>query len=159
MSSSVATLDKIVALCKRRGFVYQSAEIYGGLNGVYDFGHLGTVLKNTIKASWLKHMTNFEEDVLQMDGALLGAPEVWKASGHVDNFSDPMVDCLVCKKRYRADDVDLDKNCPHCGNKQWTEVRQFNLMFQTYLGAMTDASSIAYLRPETAQSIFINFKN
>ncbi len=159
MSSSVATLDKIVALCKRRGFVYQSAEIYGGLNGVYDFGHLGTTLKNTIKQAWLAHMTSFEEDVLQMDGSILGYSEVWKASGHVDNFSDPMVDCLVCKKRYRADDVDLTKNCAHCGNKQWTDVRQFNLMFQTQLGAMADASSVAYLRPETAQAIFINFKN
>jgi glycyl-tRNA synthetase len=159
MSSSVATLEKIVALCKRRGFVYQSAEIYGGLNGVYDFGPLGTTLKNTIKQAWLKYMTSFAEDILLLDGAILGSPETWKASGHVDNFSDPMVDCLACKKRYRADELDLSKNCPSCGNKQWTSVRQFNLMFQTQLGAMADASSIAYLRPETAQSIFINFKN
>lgn len=159
MSSSVATLEKIVALCKRRGFVYQSAEIYGGLNGVYDFGHLGIILKNTLKNAWLEHMTGFEEEVLQLDGSILGSADVWKASGHLENFSDPMVDCLVCKKRYRADDVDLEKNCPHCGNKQWTEVRQFNLMFQTQLGAMSDGSSVAYLRPETAQAIFINFKN
>lgn len=159
MSSSVATLEKIVALCKRRGFVFQSAEIYGGVNGVYDFGPLGTVLKNKIKQAWLDHMTRFEEDVVLMDGAILGGADVWKASGHVANFSDPMVDCCVCKKRYRADEIDLEKNCPHCGNKQWTEVRQFNLMFQTQLGAMFDASSIAYLRPETAQTIFVNFKN
>jgi len=159
MASSVVTLDKIVALCKRRGFVYQSAEIYGGLNGVYDFGPLGTILKNTIKTSWTNYMTGFAEDVLLLDGSLLGSSDVWKASGHLENFSDPMVDCLVCKKRYRADDVDLAKNCPNCGNKQWTDVRQFNLMFQTNLGAMSDASSVAYLRPETAQSIFINFKN
>lgn len=158
-SSSVATLDKIVALCKRRGFVFQSAEIYGGLNGVYDFGPLGSVLKNTLKQAWLAHMTSFEQEILQLDGSILGHAQVWKASGHVDNFSDPMVDCLVCKKRYRADDMDLEKNCAHCGNKQWTEVRQFNLMFQTQLGAMADGSSIAYLRPETAQAIFINFKN
>ncbi len=159
MSSSVATLDKIVALCKRRGFVYPSAEIYSGLNGVYDFGPLGTVLKNTIKRLWLAQMTSFAQEVLLLDGAILGASEVWKASGHVENFSDPMVDCLVCKKRYRADDVDLEKNCPHCGNKQWTDVRQFQLMFQTSLGALADSTNIAYLRPETAQSIFVNFKN
>ena len=159
MSESVATLDKIVALCKRRGFVYQSAEIYGGLNGVYDFGPLGTLLKNTIKNRWTSYMTGFEDDIVLLDGSILGASQVWKASGHLDGFSDPMVDCLVCKKRYRADDVDLEKNCPSCGNKQWTDVRQFNLMFQTNLGAMSDGSSIAYLRPETAQAIFINFKN
>jgi glycyl-tRNA synthetase len=161
MSTSVVTLEKIVALCKRRGFVYPSAEIYGGLNGVYDFGPLGTTLKNNIKQRWLGHMTGFEQDVLLMDGSILGHPMVWKASGHVDNFSDPMVDCLVCKKRYRADDPDVDfsKNCPSCGNKNWTEVRQFNLMFQSQLGAMADAASIVYLRPETAQAIFINFKN
>lgn len=157
--TSVATLEKIVALCKRRGFVYQSAEIYGGLNGVYDFGPLGTLLKNNIKNAWLKHMTSFEQDVVLLDGSLLGSADVWKASGHLENFSDPMIDCCVCKKRYRADDVDIAKNCPACGNKQWTDVRQFNLMFQTNLGAMTDASSVAYLRPETAQSIFVNFKN
>jgi glycyl-tRNA synthetase len=159
MASAVATLDKIVALCKRRGFVYPSAEIYGGLNGVYDLGPLGTVLKNSVKQRWLDYMTGFAEDVLLLDGSLLGAPQVWKASGHLDNFSDPMVDCCSCKKRYRADEIDLEKNCPNCGNKQWTDVRQFNLMFQTQLGAMADAASVAYLRPETAQAIFINFKN
>lgn len=159
MSSSSATLEKIVSLCKRRGFVYQSGEIYGGLNGVYDFGPLGTLLKNALKNAWITYMTSFPEEVLLLDGAILGSSDVWKASGHLDNFSDPMVDCLVCKKRYRADDIDLEKNCAHCGNKQWTEVRQFNLMFKTELGAMADATSVAYLRPETAQTIFINFKN
>lgn len=159
MSSSTVTLDKIVSLCKRRGFVFQSGEIYDGLNGVYDFGPMGASLKNAIKARWLAYMTSFPEDVVQLDGAQLGSAAVWNASGHLSNFSDPMVDCLQCKKRYRADDVDLDKNCPHCGNKNWTAVRQFNLMFKTQLGAMADASSDAYLRPETAQSIFINFKN
>lgn len=159
MSETVVTLDKIVALCKRRGFAYQSAEIYGGLNGVYDFGPLGATLKNIIKNRWLAYMTSFAEDILLLDGAILGAAPVWKASGHVDGFSDPLVDCMVCKKRYRADDVDLEKNCPSCGNKQWTDVRQFNLMFQTNLGALSDGSSIAYLRPETAQAIFVNFKN
>lgn len=159
MSSPTVTLEKIVALCKRRGFVYPSAEIYDGLNGVYDFGPLGTLLKNNIKQAWLKNVTSFAEDVLQLDGSILGAEQVWKASGHLENFSDPMVDCLNCKKRYRADDIDLEKNCPSCGIKQWTDVRQFQLMFKTQLGAMSCASSDAYLRPETAQSIFINFKN
>lgn len=160
MSSSVsATLDKLVALCKRRGFVYQSAEIYGGLNGVYDFGHLGTLMKQNIRHAWLESLYKTSEHILQFEGALLGAYDTWKASGHVDNFSDPMVDCLNCKHRYRTDDVNLEKACPHCGQKAWTEPRQFNMMFQTQLGAAADKSSIAYLRPETAQSIFINFKN
>lgn len=155
---TTVTLEKLVALCKRRGFVYQSAEIYGGLNGVYDFGPLGTLLKNNIKNRWTASVKEFGS-VVMLDGALLGPQSVWEASGHVQNFHDPMVDCLQCKKRYRADDIDLNKNCPSCGNKNWTEVRQFNMMFQTNLGASSDSSSIAYLRPETAQSIFINFKN
>jgi glycyl-tRNA synthetase len=159
MTSNNVTLEKIVALCKRRGFVYQSAEIYDGLNGVYDFGPLGTLLKNNIKQAWLKNVTSFPEEVVLLDGAILGAQKVWQASGHLENFSDPMVDCLNCKKRYRADELDLEKNCPACGIKKWTDVRQFQLMFKTQLGAMSDASSDAYLRPETAQSIFINFKN
>ncbi|MBS1987947.1 glycine--tRNA ligase [Candidatus Dependentiae bacterium] len=159
--ASTVTLDKIVALCKRRGFVYQSSEIYSGLNGVYDFGPLGALLKKNIKNLWLKAMTSFPEDVVLVDGSILGPREVWEASGHLANFSDPMVDCLNCKKRYRADDPDinLEKSCPSCGVKNWTDVRQFQLMFETNLGAMTEAASKAYLRPETAQAIFINFKN
>jgi glycyl-tRNA synthetase len=157
--NNTVTLDKIVALCKRRGFVYQSAEIYGGLNGVYDFGNLGTLLKQNIRAAWQHAVSNIEEDVLFFEGSLLGPQSVWEASGHVQNFHDPMVDCLKCKHRYRADDIDLNKPCPHCGNKAWTEVRQFNMMFKTQLGATEGQSTVAYLRPETAQSIFINFKN
>lgn len=157
--SSAATLDKIVALCKRRGFVYQSAEIYGGINGVYDFGPLGTALKNNIRAAWLAHMQQNTYDIVLMEGSLLAPEAVWKASGHIDNFSDPMVDCLNCKKRYREDELDMAKPCPHCGIKNWTEARQFNLMFKTNLGAMSDGTSVAYLRPETAQAIFVNFKN
>ncbi len=156
---SAVTLDKIVALCKRRGFVYQSAEIYGGLNGVYDFGNLGTLLKQNIRAAWQNAVSNIDEDVLFFEGSLLGPHAVWEASGHVHHFHDPMVDCLKCKHRYRADDIDLQKPCPHCGNKAWTEVRQFNMMFKTQLGATEEQSTVAYLRPETAQSIFINFKN
>jgi glycyl-tRNA synthetase len=156
---SVVTLEKLVALCKRRGFVYQSAEIYGGLNGVYDFGNLGTLVKRNLRQAWLESLTNTHGEIVQFEGALLGPEAVWKASGHVDNFSDPMIDCLNCKRRYRADDPDIAKGCPACGKKEWTAVRQFNMMFKTEVGATADGSSIAYLRPETAQSIFINFKN
>lgn len=153
------SLEKIVALCKRRGFIYQSAEIYGGLNGVYDFGHLGTLTKINIRHTWLESLKNPWGQILNFEGALLGPQAVWKASGHVDHFSDPMVDCLNCKRRYRADDPDIAKGCPACGKKEWTPVRQFNMMFKTEVGAAADGSSIAYLRPETAQAIFINFKN
>ena len=157
--SSVVTLEKLVSLCKRRGFAYQSAEIYGGLNGVYDIGPLGTLLKQNIRAAWTQSLMNLEHEVLFIEGAILGASSMWEASGHVQNFHDPMVDCLVCKHRFRADDIDLDKPCSNCGNKKWTDVREFNMMFKTQLGASTEQSAVAYLRPETAQAIFINFKN
>lgn len=153
------TLEKIVALCKRRGFVYQSAEIYGGLNGVYDMGHLGSLMKNNIRAQWKRSVQLPGLQTLFMEGALIAPPQVWEASGHVANFHDPMVDCLSCKKRYRADDINLQGACPHCGKTSWTEVREFNLMFKTHVGATADNASIAYLRPETAQAIFVNFKN
>lgn len=158
---STTTLEKIVALCKRRGFVYQSAELYGGLNGVYDFGPLGTLLKHNIKQAWLTALRTSEHHIVLLDGAILGPQAVWKASGHVDNFNDPMVDCLTCKKRYRADDgsVDLTKACPACGKKTWTDVRQFNMMFKTQLGAAAQEAAHVYLRPETAQAVFVNFKN
>lgn len=156
---NTVTLDKIVALCKRRGFAYPSADIYGGLNGVYDMGPIGTLLKNNIRAAWINSLKKLDKDILFMEGALLGSEPMWQASGHVSNFHDPLVDCLVCKKRYRADDVNLEKPCPNCGNTSWTDVRQFHLMFKTQVGAATDQSSTAYLRPETAQSIFVNFKN
>lgn len=159
MKSTAVTLEKLVALCKRRGFIYQSAEIYGGLNGVYDYGHLGTLMKQNIKKAWTDSLKSKDLDILFLDGAILGAHSVWKASGHIENFHDPMVDCLVCKHRYRTDDIDLQKACPHCGNTNWSAVRQFNMMFSTQLGATSEQSSLAYLRPETAQTIFINFKN
>lgn len=158
-NKNVVTLDKIVALCKRRGFVYQSAEIYGGLNGVYDFGHLGTLMKQNIRAAWLQSLSKASDDIIFLEGSLLGPQAVWEASGHIEHFHDPMVDCLACKHRYRADEIDLEKPCPHCGKKNWTAIRQFNMMFKTNVGATEDQASIAYLRPETAQSIFINFKN
>lgn len=158
-SNKDVSLDQIVSLCKRRGFVYHSGDIYGGLNGVYDFGHIGFLLKQNIYSLWMKHITANLDPVIFLDGSLLGLPAMWQASGHVQNFHDPMVDCLHCKKRYRTDDIDREKPCPHCGIKNWTESRQFNMMFQTQVGATSDPSSIAYLRPETAQTIFINFKN
>lgn len=155
----MVTLEKISALCKRCGFVYPSSEIYGGLNGVYDFGPLGSLIKTNIRNFWKKSLNATKRDVVFFEGSILGAPAVWKASGHIDNFHDPMVDCMNCKKRYRADELSLDEPCPSCGKKEWTAPREFNLMFKTQVGAVSDESSVAYLRPETAQSIFINVKN
>ncbi len=155
----MVTLETIVALCKRCGFVYPSADIYGGLNGVYDFGPLGAAMKTNIRKFWQQTLLASNKEIIFFEGSLLGPTPVWLASGHIENFHDPMVDCLNCKKRFRADELDLEKACPACGIKKWTATRQFNLMFKTALGALEDASSVAYLRPETAQSIFINFKN
>lgn len=153
------SLEKIISYCKQRGFVFPSSEIYGGINGLYDFGPLGNALKNNIKNFWQKELSQYSEPVFQIDGSILGHPKIWQTSGHVNNFSDPLVDCQSCKKRFRADEIDLEKNCPCCGKKMWTDIRQFMLMFQTQLGAMQDSSSISYLRPETAQMVFVNFKN
>lgn len=155
------TLDKIISLCKRRGFVFQTAEIYGGLNGVYDFGHLGFLLREHIKTAWKKSIENDLGEIYTLEGSLLGVQSMWQASGHIANFHDPMIDCKNCKKRFRADDgsIDINKNCPDCGIKNWTEIRDFNLMFKTEIGAVADGTNYAYLRPETAQTIFINFKN
>lgn len=156
----MASLDQIIALAKRRGFVYQSSEIYGGLNGVYDFGHLGTLLKKHIRDAWRRSiLATSDNNLLFLEGSILGPHALWEASGHVKNFSDPMVDCTACKLRFRADDIDTNKGCPSCGKIAWTAVRQFQLMFQTHIGAVSEQGSIAYLRPETAQSIFANFKN
>lgn len=155
------TLEILTALCKRRGFVYQAADIYGGLNGVYDFGPMGALLKKNIRDTWTRAMHTAPGDVVMLDGAIIGPHAVWQASGHVDSFHDPMIDCMNCKKRYRVDDdnIDTSKPCKHCGKIAWTDVRQFNMMFKTQLGAAAEHASTAYLRPETAQSIFTNFKN
>ncbi len=155
------TMEKLVSLCKRRGFVYQSSEIYGGLSGAWDYGPLGVELKNNIKDYWWKEMTRLNDNIVGLDAAIMMHSDVWKASGHVDNFSDPMVDCKQCKARFRADQIDLGKPCPNCGSRDsFTEPRQFNLMFSTHLGPVSgDDSNIIYLRPETAQGIFTNFKN
>jgi glycyl-tRNA synthetase len=155
-------MEKIVSLCKRRGFIFQSSEIYGGLNGLWDYGPLGVELKRNLKNYWWRVMVHERDDVVGMDGSILMNRAVWKASGHEDTFSDPMVDCRSCKARLRADQV-IDKKgvkqCPNCGGKDLTKPRAFNLMFKTYVGATEDESSITYLRPETAQAIFVQFKN
>lgn len=159
--SSPVTLDTIVSFCKRRGFVYPSAEIYGGINGVYDFGPMGVLLRNNLRQEWLAAMKESKYDFVQLDGAQLGPESMWQASGHLDNFSDPMVDCQNCKKRFRPDEdnINLEKPCPSCGVQKWTDIRQFQMMFKTELGAPSQSASSAYLRPETAQAIFVNFKN
>ncbi len=155
-------MERIVSLCKRRGFIFQSSEIYGGLNGVWDYGPLGTELKRNLKDYWWRAMVRDRDDVVGLDGSILTHRAVLKASGHEDTFSDPMVDCKTCKARLRADQLP-EKNgapqCPNCGGKELTEARPFNLMFRTNMGATEDENSIAYLRPETAQSIFVQFKN
>lgn len=154
------TMDKIVSLCKRRGFIFQSSEIYGGLNGAYDYGPLGVQLKNNIRDFWWKEMTQLHDDIVGLDASILMHPRVWEASGHVSNFTDPMVDCKQCKSRFRADQIDLHAACPVCGAKDsFTEPRNFNLMFATHIGANADAASTIYLRPETAQGIYVDFKN
>src|SRR6266403_2732169 len=157
-----ASMEKIVSLCKRRGFIFQSSELYGGLNGAWDYGPLGVELKRNLKNYWWRVMVHERDDVVGMDGSILMNRLVWKASGHEDTFSDPMVDCRSCKARLRADQVinkKGEKQCPTCGGKDLTEPRAFNLMFKTYVGATEDESSITYLRPETAQAIFVQFKN
>ncbi|RMH63244.1 MAG: glycine--tRNA ligase [Calditrichaeota bacterium] len=153
-------MDKIVSLAKRRGFIFQSSEIYGGINSCYDYGPLGVELKKNVKELWWKSMVYEREDVEGVDASILMHPRVWEASGHVEGFTDPMVDCKVCKSRFREDKIDISKPCPVCGNRDsFTEARQFNLMFKTYMGPVEDSANIVYLRPETAQGIFVNFHN
>jgi len=152
-------MEKIVSLCKRRGFIFQSSDIYGGLNGLWDYGPLGVELKRNLKNYWWRMTVHERDDVVGLDGAILTHPAVLQASGHVEGFSDPMVDCRSCKAHLRADQLGGKRRCPVCGGKDLTEPRQFNLMFETHVGAAADESAIAYLRPETAQAIFVQFKN
>ncbi|HEY9900150.1 MAG TPA: glycine--tRNA ligase [Pantanalinema sp.] len=203
-------MDKIVSLCKRRGFIFQSSEIYGGLASTWDYGPLGVLLKNNVKAAWWRAVVQERDDVVGLDAAILMAPEAWKASGHLETFHDPLVDCKSCKQRFRADhlieavakthasgekvsklvkkgadsfagelaaylenhpieEMLKDKNrvqwalsnmlCPNCGSNELTEPRNFNLMFKTFMGPVEDSAAVVYLRPETAQGIFVNFKN
>jgi glycyl-tRNA synthetase len=160
------TMDTIVSLCRRRGFVFPSSEIYGGLGSTYDYGHYGVLTKNNIRSLWFRAMVQERDDIVALDSAIILNPRVWEASGHVAVFTDPLVDCRTCKLRFRADQLEQAS----CGRKpskrpgetpdcDLTEPRQFNLMFETHVGALQDASSLAYLRPETAQGIFVNFKN
>ena len=170
-------MEKIVSLCKRRGFIFQSSEIYGGINGFWDYGPLGAELKRNVKELWWNAMTRQRDDVAGLEATIIMSPAIWKASGHVDTFSDPMCDCKKCKKRFRADQLCEDQGltliknangkfalpegtkCTSCDSKDLTEPRPFNLMFKTYVGPVESEDNVAYLRPETAQAIFAQFKN
>jgi glycyl-tRNA synthetase len=162
----VATIEKVAALARRRGFVYPSSEIYGGLGSAYDYGHYGVLLKQNVKAEWQRALIQEREDVVALDSAVILHPEVWVASGHLAGFSDPLVDCRTCKRRFRADHV-AESRCGRRPSKapgetpdcDLTEAREFNLMFETQIGPVRDDASRAYLRPETAQGIFVNFKH
>jgi glycyl-tRNA synthetase len=158
------TLEEIVALCKRRGFIFRASEIYGGFANTYDYGHYGVLLKNNVKAEWWRSMLQERDDIVAIDSAIIQHPRVWEASGHLEGFTDPLVQCLgECKRRWREDDLreaqpEGELKCPVCGG-DLSEPRRFNLMFETYMGPVQDDAAKAYLRPETAQGIFINFKN
>src|SRR4051812_8978567 len=166
MPADVVTMDKIVALCKRRGLIFPASEIYGGIGNTYDYGHYGVLLKNNVKDEWWKAMVFQRDDVVALDSAIIQHPRTWEASGHLAGFTDPLVDCRTCKQRFRADHLAMVA-CPrkpsmHPGQFQdcdLTDAREFNLMFETTVGPVKDAGSVAYLRPETAQGIFLNFKN
>ncbi len=151
-------MEKITSLAKRRGFIFQGSEVYGGLAGTYDYGPLGVALKNNIKNSWWKKFVENRDDIYGVDASILMNANVWKATGHVDNFSDPMVECESCKKRFRADQIEDKEICAECGGKLGDE-KKFNMMFATQIGAVEDSSATVYLRPETAQGMFVNFKN
>lgn len=163
MSDSVepndpALFEKVVNLCKRRGMIFPSSEIYGGLKSSWDYGHLGVLLKNNIKAAWWRWMVQLRDDIVGLDSAIIMSPRVWEASGHVESFTDPLVDCRQCKQRFREDHLEKDDVCPNCGARDsFTPARQFNLLFRTHLGPVEDDASEAFLRPETAQGIFVDF--
>ncbi|MGB4006242.1 MAG: glycine--tRNA ligase, partial [Halanaerobiales bacterium] len=174
-------MNKIVSLCKRRGFIYQNSEIYGGMANTWDYGPMGVELKMNIKNAWWKDFVRERDNVVGLDSAIIMHPDTWKASGHLDSFNDALIDCKTCKSRFRADHLIEDAlgldvegkteaemteiirqeeiKCPVCGSKDWTDARSFNLMFKTFQGVVEDSTSVVYLRPETAQGIFINFKN
>jgi glycyl-tRNA synthetase len=170
-TTDAVTMDKIVSLSRRRGFVFPSSEIYGGLGSAYDYGHYGVLAKNNVKARWLEAMVQERDDIVALDSSIILNPRVWEASGHVQGFSDPLVDCRTCKLRFRADHIaDPEHEEVHCGLKpskrpgetpecDLTEPREFNLMLSTRMGAVEETGTPAYLRPETAQGIFVNFKN
>ena len=155
---TASTMDELVSLCKRRGFIFQSNDIYGGIKGLYDYGPMGVELKNNLKQSWWKSMIYERDDIEGLDASILTAPAVLKHSGHEDTFTDPLVDCKSCKARWRDDQLE-NNTCPNCKSTDLTDPRPFNLMFKTAIGPVDDGTSFAYLRPETAQQIFTNFKN
>ena len=155
--ANAVTMEKLVNLCKRRGLVFPTSDIYGGLGSTFDYGPLGVELKRNVKEAWWRDMVQSRGDVIGLDSAILQHPRTWEASGHLQNFTDPMVDCKGCKQRFRADDL-TGNRCPGCGG-ELTEARQFNLMFRTFMGPVEDTASTIYLRPETAQGIFANFAN
>src|SRR6266568_7820657 len=151
-------MDRVVNLAKRRGFVFPSSEIYGGFRSTWDYGPLGVLLKRNVKDAWWRSMVQLRDDIVGLDAAILMHPRVWEASGHVQAFTDPLVDCRNCKERFRGDHLPESGACPNCGAKgTLTEARRFNLMFKTHVGPVEDDASVAYLRPETAQGIFVNF--
>ena len=150
-------METIVNLCKRRGFVFPSSEIYGGFRSTYDYGPLGVLMLRNVKEAWWRSMVQLRDDVVGIDAAILSSPKVWEASGHLANFTDPLVDCRSCKERWRADHI--EGACPNCGSTDLTEARAFNMMFKTFVGPVEDTSNVAYFRPETAQGMFYNFMN
>jgi glycyl-tRNA synthetase len=156
-SPNPALFDAVVNLCKRRGFVFPSAEIYGGIRSTYDWGPLGALLLRNVREAWWRAMVQERDDVVALDAAVLTNPKVWEASGHLATFTDPLVDCRKCKERWRADQI--EGACPNCGSTDLTEARPFNLMFKTFVGPLEEEASVAYLRPETAQGMFVNFLN
>ncbi len=157
ISEADKRMEELVSLCRRRGFIFQSSLIYGGINSCWDYGPMGVELKNNIKRCWWKTMTQERDDIEGLDASIIMHPRVWEASGHVAGFTDPLVDCKKCRRRFREDEFDGDK-CPDCGGAL-TEARQFNLMFKTFMGPVEEEASIVYLRPETAQGIYVNFQN
>ncbi|HUQ39345.1 MAG TPA: glycine--tRNA ligase [Acidimicrobiales bacterium] len=153
-----ADVEEVVSLCKRRGFVYQSEEIYGGFRSAYDYGPLGVLMLRNIRNAWWRRMVQERDDVVGIEAAVISTERVWRATRHLETFNDPMVDCRNCKERFRADHLEGD-TCPNCGSKDMTEARDFNMMMKTHVGPVEDSSSVAYLRPETAQGMFLNFMN
>ena len=151
-------MEKIVSLCKRRGFIFQSSEIYGGINGFWDYGPLGCELKRNIRDAWWRDIVHRRENVVGLDSSIIMHPKVWEASGHVHNFFDLKSDCKNCKKRFKSVDLKDNTKCPECSG-ELTEARPFNLMFKTHQGPIEDSENELYLRPETAQGIFVDFKN
>ena len=158
MAKAPDLMSTMVSLCKRKGFIFQSSEIYGGLNSCWDYGPLGVELKRNVKEAWWKSMVTNRRDIVGLDAAILMHPKVWEASGHLAGFTDPLVDCKNCKERFRADHLENLTKCPKCGG-ELTAVRKFNLMFKTFMGPVEDSTAVVFMRPETAQGIFVNFLN